>query len=79
VFYGNQSGWFLAWELPLTYPTLSFKEIQVPSKRMALPSETLFQTLDLENFATACRSSKRGTTKVDAQSVINWTVVDQLS
>jgi len=40
-------------------PTLSCKEIQVPSKIKVLPSGTLLQTLDLENFATAYRSSKR--------------------
>ena len=55
----NESGWFLAWELPSTYPTLCFKEIQVPSKTRVLPSGTLLQTLDFENFAAAYRSSKR--------------------
>jgi len=52
-------GWFLARELPSTCPTVCFKEIQVPSKIRVLPSVTLLQTLDLENFATAYRSSKR--------------------
>jgi len=33
----------------------------------------------LENFATAYRSSKLSSSKVDAQSVINWAVVGQLS
>jgi len=28
----NESGWFLAWELHSTYPTLCFKEIHVSSK-----------------------------------------------
>jgi len=28
----NESGWFWVWELPSTYPTLCFKEIQVSSK-----------------------------------------------
>jgi len=44
------------------------------------------QTPDLEDFATAYRSSKRVISlarerweKVDAQSMINWTVVSQLS
>ena len=54
----DESGWFSAWELPSTYPTLYYKEIQVPSKITALPPGTLLQTLDLENFATAYRSSK---------------------
>ena len=34
------------------------KEIRVPSKIRLLPSGTLLQTLDLENFATAYRSSR---------------------
>jgi len=54
----NESGWFLAQEL--SYPTVCYKEIQVSSKIRVLPSGTLLQTLDLENFAaaTAYRSSK---------------------
>jgi len=55
----NESSWFLARELHLTYPTLCYKKIQVPSKIRVLPSGTLLQTLDLENFATAYRSSKQ--------------------
>ena len=55
----NESDWFLARELPSTYPTLCCKEIQVSPKIRALPSGTLLQTLDLENFAMAYRSSKR--------------------
>ena len=55
----NESGWFLARELHSTYPTLCYKEIHVPSKIRVLPSGILLQTLDLENFATAYRSSKR--------------------
>jgi len=51
----NESSWFLARELHLTYPTLCYKKIQVPSKIRVLPSGTLLQTLDLENFATAYR------------------------
>ena len=54
----DESGWFLVWELS-TYPTLCCKEIRVSSEIRVLPSGTLFQTLDLENFATAYRSSKR--------------------
>ena len=52
-------GLVLAWELLFTFPTLCSKEIQVPSKIRLLPSGTLLQTLDVEDFATACRSSKR--------------------
>jgi len=55
----NESGWFLAWGLHSTYPTLCCKEIHVPSKMRVLLSGILLQTLDLENFATAYRSSKR--------------------
>jgi len=39
-----------------TYPTLCYNEIRVAAKIRVLPSETLSQTLDLENFATASRS-----------------------
>jgi len=42
--------------LLLLCPTLCYKEIQAPSKIKILPSETLVQTLDFENFATAYRS-----------------------
>ena len=55
----NESGWFLARELPLTYPTLCCKEIQVSSKIRVLHAETLLETLDLENFATAYRIVER--------------------
>ena len=47
----------LAWELSSTYPTLCYNDIQVPPKTII--SGTLLLTLDLENFATAYRSSKR--------------------
>ena len=53
-------GLVLAWELPSICHTLCCKEIQVRSKISVLPSGTLLQTLDLENFATAYRPSKRG-------------------
>ena len=46
----------LAWRLPSTYPTLCYKKIWVSQKTGVLPFETLFQTPDLENFATASRS-----------------------
>ena len=55
----NEPGWFLARELHSTYPTLCYKEIHVSSKIRVLPSGILLKTLDLENFATAYRSSKR--------------------
>ena len=34
--------WFLAWRLSLIYPTLCFKEIQLPTKIRVLPSEFEF-------------------------------------
>ena len=37
--------------------TLCFREIRVSPKTMLLPSGTLSRTMDLENFATAHRSS----------------------
>jgi len=40
--------------LPPNYPRLCYKEIWVPPNTRALPSGTLSQTLDLENFSTAC-------------------------
>ena len=55
----NESGCFLAWELHSTYPTLCYKETHVPLKIRVLSSGILLQTLDLEYFATAYRSSKR--------------------
>jgi len=54
----NESGWLLAWELYSTYLTECYKEIHVPSKIGVRLSGILLQTLDLENFATAYRSSK---------------------
>ena len=50
---------FLAGELPSTRPTLREKEIPFSPKIRALPSGILSHTLELENFATAYRSSKR--------------------
>ena len=84
VFYRN--GWtnraVLAWELPSTYPTVCYKELQAPSKMRVLSSGTLLQTLDFENFGTAYRTVKRvinlagdkGRSEGD-----DWTVVGQLS
>ena len=41
-------------ELSSTYPTLCCKEIRVPTNRV-LPSGSLYETLNLENFVTASR------------------------
>jgi len=53
----NECGWFLACELLSTYPTLCFKEIQVPSKIRVLPSGTLLQTLNLEKHCATQQCS----------------------
>ena len=55
----NESCWF--WARPgasFDHPMLSCKKIRVSPKITALPSGTLSDTPDLENFATAYRSSK---------------------
>jgi len=52
------SSWFLARRLLSTCPTLFFEEIQVYPK-IRVSSGNLSQTPDLENFASAYRSSKR--------------------
>jgi len=57
----NRSSWFLACTLLSTYPTLCYKEIQVSTKITVLPSGTMSQTPDLENFALAYRSLYRVT------------------
>ena len=51
------------------------------SKIMVLPSGTLSQTVDLENIARHIVVETLSTEldNVDAQSVINWAVVGQLS
>ena len=49
---------FLACRLLSTYPTRCSEEIQVCAKIRALPSGTLSQTPDLENFVSAYRSSR---------------------
>ena len=46
-------------ELPSTYPTLRFNEIRTPTEVRVLPSGTLSQNLNLENFAMAHISSQR--------------------
>jgi len=51
----NRAGFGM--ELPSTYHTLCYEEIWVSPKIRVLLSGTLFQTPDLENFATSSRSS----------------------
>ena len=50
---------FFAQGLPSTDPTLCYGEIQVSTKLRVLPFGTSSWIPDLENFATAYRSSKR--------------------
>jgi len=77
------SSWFLACRLHSTSHTLCCMKIHVSTKVTVLPSGTLSHTPDFKKFCfgisiveTCYRLSSR---KVDAQSVINWTVVGQLS
>ena len=70
-------------ELHSTYPTLCHKEIHVPSKITVLPFWNFVLNSGLRKFChgisivEACyQLSSR---KVDAQSVIDWAVVGQLS
>jgi len=56
----EKSSWFLAWRLLSTYPTLYYKEVQVPPKYF-VPYN------DSENFATAnwlCSQQKSSTVKI---------------
>ena len=46
----------LSWRFPSTYLTLFYNEIWVSPEICVLPSGTLSQTPDLENFATTSRS-----------------------
>jgi len=52
----NRAGFGMEASFHLGYPTLCYKEIWVSPKIRALPSGTLSQTPNLENFATASRS-----------------------
>ena len=81
----NESGWFWAWKLRSSYPTLCCKEIRVSPKISVLPSATLLQpNSGLREFrhgmsvVETCRQQLLSSRKVDAESVINWTVVGQL-
>ena len=78
-------GLVLAQTFLSTYPILCCKEIQVSSKQGYFPLELLFLNSGFRKFRhgiglsivkTCYRLSAR---KVDAQSVINWAVVGQLS
>jgi len=78
----NESSWFLAWELQSTYPTLCCKEIHyLQNKGTSLknfpPNSGLRKFRHGMSIIEACyQLSSR---KADAQTMINWTVVGQLS
>jgi len=78
------SSLFLERGLLSTSPTLCFKEIQVSTKIRVLPSVTFFVNSGLKKISPRPIVDRRTcyqliSRKVDAQSVINWTVLCQLS
>jgi len=80
----NESGRFLAWELPSTYPTLCYKEFHVPSQITVLPLELVSKLGSRDRKFRHCISIveayyQLSSRKVDAQNVINCAVVGQLS
>jgi len=82
VFYrnGRTFDWFLAWRLLLTSPTLCCKEIQVSNKNKGTFLLNFFLTLKIcRGISIVETCYKLSSRNVDAQSVINWTIVDQLS
>ena len=78
----NESSWFLACELPSTRPTLLKGNSVIPQNKGTSLSNFVLKS-GLRKFChgismveTCYQLSSR---KVDAQSVINWAVVGQLS
>ena len=65
----DESSWFLARR---TYPTLCYKEIWVSPKIRVLPSVTLSQTPDLENFATASGSRCQQNSSSSSSSTVEF-------
>ena len=65
----DESSWFLEWRPPSAYPTLSYKELWVSPKTKVLPSGTLSQTRDFEDFATASRSCCRQNSSSSSSTV----------
>jgi len=56
----NGSSWIWAKRLPSTSSTLRYTEIRISPQTMALPSETLSQTLDFEKFCCLnCRTHNK--------------------
>jgi len=69
-------------ELPSTYPTLSYEKILVSPRIGVLPSGTLSETLNLENFATASRSHCQQNLSSSSSSTVElvddtYTTVDE--
>jgi len=60
---------FFARRFPLTYTTMYFNEIMAPPKIRVVPSRTLSQSLDLENFTTARRWSA---SEIQWQQAVCW-------
>ena len=80
----EQIGLVLARELLSASPTLCCEKIRLPPKTRVLSCGTLPYTLGLENFTTIGRSRRNVLSAlldkgIDAQTVINWTVVGQLN
>jgi len=74
-------GLVLARRLPSTYTTLCYKEIWVSPKIRVLPSRTLSQIPDVENFATASRSRRQQNSSSSSSTVEfvddTYTTVDE--
>jgi len=79
----QESGWFLTRMFLSNSPTLRCKEIRVSLKITILPSRTLPQHSGFRKFrhdrSIVETCYQLSSTKVDAHSVISWTVVGQLS
>ena len=77
----NESSWFLARELPFTYPTLCYKKIWVSPKMLYLNLELCPKLRIIEKISASHIDRRKVLSteldNVDAQSVMNWTVVSQ--
>jgi len=69
----------LARKLSSIYPALRYKEIWVSPKIRTLSSESLSQTSDLENFATASRSrcQQHSSSSTTVEFVDTYTTIDE--
>ena len=75
----DELGWCLAWFRPIIRCVI--RKLSYRQKIRVLPSGTLPQALDLKKFrqdrSIVEMCYHLSSTKVDAQSMINWTVVGQ--